>query len=430
MATVQNIIRIRKNAGLRSAALCSFTGYFSKAVSLLLVLYVANTITENDLGILCLFSAGVLLLFPFISMGVPQTPASGLENKETLRQNFSNMIMSAMLVTVFAMGALFILKDKLQQRFMLPSAITLMIPLLALFHFLNRRLSNLVIAKNDSTKYLFITTAKLLAEITLFIFLAGAMEWGFTGCIIAVFISNLIPATYGFLYFKEEGLVTNSFSIKEIAKEAAGNITSAILHAAMLFISLSGIYFTLYYTNDPVQAATFSIVLLIASVSILLCRGMIKHGFVKNYIQQGAVIANKSIVRWDLMFYTGIALLGTGIMIIIFPLVLSQFFRPVHYAGLAYYFFIGAGYFLWAISHVLQTLLLYNKEKKKILWLSLLSFTLTILFNYLFTRTNGAYGAAVTVCIVHGSILIAAIILTRRSLTQILSNNLSKADLS
>ena len=350
------------------------------------------------------------------------------KDKKEFSHFFSTTLVMPMILTLFAMGIFFMFRQQLQQRYSFPAIFVVMIPLITLLNFLNEHLINMVRNSGDPVKYLFINIGRLLAEITLAVFFVGAMELGWMGRVTGIFISYFMIALYAFFYFKEQGFFINSFKRKYLFDELLFSIPIIVMQVSVFFMGSSAGYFIEYFTHDMAQVGIFSIAATFGSVIIVLCTAMLQYSYPKVY----SLLAEKNIdyaaIRWHLLFYAGIMLLGTGIVIIATPLAYKMLLKESYHAGLSYYFFICIGYFFWSISYFLYAFMLYRKEKRKLLMASSLSVLISVLSHSLLVKQWGPYGAAVSMCVVYLVVLLITIFFVRKPLSQLFSNNLYKTE--
>ena len=431
MATINGILKFGRSTEMRSVAVYTFSNFFSKGISFLLLFYFAHALTETDFGLLNLFSNGILFLMPFVSMGILQSANTEYfkKDKKEFSHFFSSTLVMPMIVTLFAMGLFFIFRAQLQQRYSFPTVFVVMIPLITLFNFLNEHLINMVRNSNDPMKYLFINIGRLLAEITLAVFFIGAMEWGWMGRVTGIFISYMMVAVYAFFYFKEQGFIVNGFSKKYLYDELLYSVPIIVMQVGVFCMGSSAGYFIEYFTHDFAQVGVFSIAATFGSIIIVLCTAMLQYTYPKVYSLLSEKKINYAAIRWHFLFYTGVMLLGTGVVVIATPIAYNVTLKQSYHAGLSYYIFICLGYFFWSISYFLYAFMLYNKEKRKLLAASLLSVLISVVSHTLFIKHYGAYGAAVSMCVVYFIVLLITIIFVRKHLTQILSNKSSKTSL-
>lgn len=429
MATLSGILKFGKSREMRSVAIYTFSNFFSKGVSFLLLFYFAHVLTEADFGMLNLFSNGILFLMPFVSMGILQSVNTEYfkKDKQEFSNFFSTTLVMPMVVTLLAMAVFYSFRNELQQRYSLPTVIILLIPLITLFNFLNEHLINMVRNSNDPVKYLFVNIGRLLAEITLAVFFISAMEFGWTGRVLGIFISYLMVAVYAFFYFKERGYTKGLISKKYIYDELLYSVPIIVMQAGVFCMGSSAGYFIEYFTHDLAEVGIFSIAATFGSVIIVLCTAMLQYTYPKVYSLLSEKKIDYAAIRWHFLFYAGIMLLGTGFVVIATPIAYNVILKQSYHTGLSYYFFICIGYFFWSISYFFYAFMLYRKEKRKILAASLLSVLISIVSHALFIQHLGAYGAAVSMCVVYTIVLIITLLLVRKQLMQIISFQPSKS---
>jgi O-antigen/teichoic acid export membrane protein len=429
MATISGILKFGKSREMRSVAIYTFSNFFSKGVSFLLLFYFAHVLTEADFGMLNLFSNGILFLMPFVSMGILQSVNTEYfkKDKQEFSNFFSTTLVMPMMVTLLAMAVFYIFRNELQQRYSLPTVIILLIPLITLFNFLNEHLINMVRNSHDPVKYLFVNIGRLLAEITLAVFFISAMEFGWTGRVMGIFISYLMVAVYAFFYFKERGYTKGVISKKYIYDELLYSVPIIVMQAGVFCMGSSAGYFIEYFTHDLAEVGIFSIAATFGSVIIVLCTAMLQYTYPKVYSLLSEKKIDYAAIRWHFFFYAGVMLLGTGFVVIATPIAYNVILKQSYHAGLSYYFFICLGYFFWSISYFFYAFMLYRKEKRKILTASLLSVLISVVSHALFIKHLGAYGAAISMCVVYTLVLIITLLLVRKQLIQIISFKQSKS---
>lgn len=431
MATLSGILKFGKSAEMRCVAVYTLSNFASKGISFLMLFYFAHVLTETDFGLLNLFSNSILFLMPFVSMGILQSVNAEYfkKDKKEFSHFFSTTLVMPMIITLLAMGVFFAFRQQLQQRYSFPAIFVVMIPLITLFNFLNEHLINMVRNNGDPMKYLFVNIGRLLAEITLAVFFVGAMELGWMGRVTGIFISYLMVAMYAFFYFREQGYIVNTFSKKYLYDELLYSIPIIVMQVGVFCMGSSAGYFIEYFTQDVAQVGVFSIAATFGSVIIVLCTAMLQYTYPKVYSLLGEKKIDYAAIRWHFLFYAGIMLLGTGIVVIATPVAYKLLLKESYHAGISYYFFICLGYFFWSISYFLYAFMLYNKEKRKLLSASSLSVLISILSHTILVKQYGAWGAAVSMCVVYFIVLLITAFFVRKPLTRIISSNPSKAHL-
>jgi O-antigen/teichoic acid export membrane protein len=422
MATISNIFKYSKSYQLKSIAIYTFSNFFNKGISFLLLFYFAHVLTESDFGILNLFSNSILFLMPFISMGILQsanTEFFKLEKNE-FKNFFSTTLLMPIVVMVLSVILLFIFKNELQQRYPFPAVFILLIPVITLFTFLNEHLINMVRNSNDPVKYLFINIGRLLAEITLAVFFISALQYGWIGRVMGIFLSFLFVAGYAFVYFKEQQFLFGKIQKKYIYDELLYSVPIIVMQISVFCMGSSAGYFIEHFTHDYAAVGVFSIAATFGSIIIVLCTALLQYVYPKIYSLLSEKQVDYSAIRKHFLFYAGGMLLGTVAVIIATPLAYKIVLKPSYHAGLSYYFFICIGYFFWSISYFFYAFMLYHKQKRKILAASLLSVMVSSMSHYFFIKQMGAYGAAVSMSIVYFIVLIITVLFVYKQIVPIL----------
>lgn len=428
MAAITGILKLGRGEAMRSVAVYTFANFFSKGISFLLLFYFAHVLTETDFGLLNLFSNGILFLMPFVSMGILQSANTEYfkKDKKEFSTFFSTTLLMPVLITLLSTALFFIFRQSVQQRYSFPTLFIVMIPLITLFNFLNEHLINMVRNNGDPVKYLCINIGRVLAEIALAVFFIGALKWGWMGRATGMFVSYLMVAVYAVFYFKEKGYVVNSFNKKYFIDELWFSIPIIVMQAGVFCMGSSAGYFIEYFTHNLSQVGIFGIASTFGSIIIVLCTALLQYSYPKIYAMLSESRINYIAIRRQFLFYGGVMLLGTGLVIIATPLAYTMLLKASYKEGLTYYTFICAGYFFWSISYLLYSFMLYHKEKKKLLLASVLSVAVSLLSHTFFIQQQGAYGAAVSICLVYFIVLLITIFLVRKQLVLVFSANPTK----
>ena len=425
MATISSIFKYSKSPQLKGIAIYTFSNFFNKGISFLLLFYFAHVLTESDFGILNLFSNSILFLMPFVSMGILQsvnTEFFKLDKKE-FKNFFSTTLLMPVAVTVLAIILLLLFKNQLQQRYPFPSVFILLIPAITLFNFLNEHLINMVRNSNDPIKYLFVNIGRLLVEIVLAVFFISALGYGWMGRVMGIFFSLLFVAAYSFYYFKEQQFIFGRLSKKYIYDELQYSVPIIVMQISVFCMGSSAGYFIEHFTHDFAAVGVFSIAATFGSIIIVLCTALLQYVYPKIYSLLSQKQVDYNAICKYFLFYTGAMLLGTIAVIIATPLAYNIMLKPSYHAGLFYYFFICIGYFFWSISYFFYAFMLYYKQKRKILFASLLSIVVSIAAHYFFIKQLGAFGAAVSMCVVYFIVLIITILFVYKHFILILQTS-------
>ncbi|MES2847509.1 MAG: oligosaccharide flippase family protein [Bacteroidota bacterium] len=420
----KGLSKFGNNAGLRSVAVYTFSNFFSKGISFILLFYFARVFSESDFGMLNLFVNGILFLMPFVSLGILQSASTEFfkKDKKEFSIFFSSTLVMPVIMAMLITGLFFIFRHPLQQWYSFPITFIVLIPLATLFSFLNEHLINMIRNSNEPVKYLYVNIGRLLAEIALAVFFISAYNCGWVGRVTGICISYLMVAMYAFYYFKQRSFLVKSFQKKYVYDELQYSVPIIAMQLAIFFMSASGGYFIKYFTGNYAAVGVFSVAAALASVIPVLGSALTQYVYPKIYGMLSQPRVNYNGICRLFVFYTGAMLLFTIAIISCLPLVYHVALKPSYSEGLSYCYLICIGYFFWSVTYFFYAFMLYHKQKRKILFASALSIIVSVSMHLLFTKKFGAYGAALSICGTYLLVLIATTIIVYKQLLPVFKN--------
>ena len=110
---------------------------------------------------------------------------------------------------------------------------------------------------------------------------------------------------------------------------------------------------------------------------------------------------------------------GTVAVFIFIYIVYYYFLNEKYTGALSYIYYICTGYLIWCLTYFFYSLLLYNKQKKKLMLMSFGNMIISLVCNYVFISRWGAYGGAVATLIIYATVFIFTFFMTMGSLKKI-----------
>jgi len=254
------------------------------------------------------------------------------------------------------------------------------------------------------------------------VFFISALQYGWIGRVMGIFLSFLFVAAYALVYFKEQQFLFGKIQKKYIYDELLYSVPIIVMQISVFCMGSSAGYFIEYFTHDYAAVGVFSIAATFGSIIIVLCTALLQYVYPKIYSLLSEKQVDYSAIRRHFLFYAGTMLLGTIAVIIATPFAYNVVLKSSYHSGLSYYFFICIGYFFWSISYFFYAFMLYHKQKRKILFASLLSILVSVVSHYFFIRQMGAYGAAISMSIVYFIVLIITVLFVYKQLIPLLKS--------
>jgi O-antigen/teichoic acid export membrane protein len=153
---------------------------------------------------------------------------------------------------------------------------------------------------------------------------------------------------------------------------------------------------------------------------------LIQYIFPKIYRMLSTGEANGAQIKKQFFLYFGVLTAGLIGLLITMPLVYTFFVNEKYHAALEYSYLLCIGIYIWCISYFFYSFLLYYKEKRKLLGLSVMAIIVSLICNYFFIREWQVWGAAVSSCVLYAIVFIVTMIFTRHHWLPIFRNNAIK----
>lgn len=401
MSLVSKFKTVYNHPSVKSVGLYTFSNFFSKVVSFLLLFVFTNPlyITPSENGLLSLFSTSLIFLMPFLSLGIIHSTSTDffkLEKKE-FKDFFSTGFLMPVVVMIFSIGILFLCRNMLQQAYGFPPMFVWMIPAVTFLIFCNEQLLGLARDNNEPQVYLKANVTKTILEFGLSLILVVYFSMRWEGRIQGIFISYLITGMYAFYYFNKKGYLFGRIKKKYLYNELIYAVPIMALQASIFAMSASDKFFLSAFSSDNNETVgIYSIACVFAAVVNILSMALIQYIFPKIYAMLSSGHVDYAAIKKFFFGYLGVMAAATLALILVTPLLYKYFINAKYSPALRYSYLLYLGNFLWTLCYFFYSFLLYHKQKKKILILSLCCIVISLSCNYFFISRWMDYGAAVS----------------------------------
>lgn len=406
------------NPSVRSVGIYTFTNFLSKAVSFLLLFVFTNPvyISPSENGLLSLFSTSIIFLMPFLSMGIVHSVSADYYKmgKEEFRDFFTSGFIIPLVVMMIASAVLFFFRDSLQSVYGFPPSFIWLIPAVTFLIFCNEQLLSMARNNNETGVYFRANIGKTILEFGLSFVLVVGLAYRWEGRLAGILVAYLFLAAYAVWYFKSKGYFFGKVKMKFIRSELLYAIPIIALQASIFSMNASDKFFLSHFTTDNNETVgVYSIACVFASVVNILSMALLQYFFPKIYATLSKSAVDYLSLRKMFISYTVIMFAGLALTIICTPVLYHFFINARYHEALKYNYLICIGMFLWSMSYFFYSFLLYNKEKGKLLGLSICCIITSVGCNYFFIRSGSAYGAALAGCISYSMVFMISLIFTR-----------------
>ena len=255
---------------------------------------------------------------------------------------------------------------------------------------------------------------RISLELGLAVILIVLFSFGWLGRVSGLLIALSLVTLYSF-YF----LIKNDYLFGKIRKEIihteikySGPIIMMQLSIFCLFSSDSFLLSAI--TKNNAEVGIYGIACIFGSIIITLGSALIQYMAPKINKELSLKNPDYNVIKNLSKNYFKVMITGWLILLIIVPLVYKLFINPVYWEGSKYFYFLCTGYFFWTISAFLYTFLLFHKKKGKLFFLASLSMLISLVGNYYFIQTKGAWGASISVCLSYFLVLLLSLLFTKK----------------
>ena len=418
-----------KSPAFKSAGIYTFSNFFAKSVAFLLLFIYSNprymSVDEN--GLLNLLSSSVFILMPFLSLGIIQATSVDFFKlkKEAFRDFFTTGFLIPVITMFIGIACLYVFRSELKETYGFPVSFVLLIPVLTFLGFCNEQYVTLIRSNNEPVTYFKASMLRLFIEISISITLVVGFEWRWEGRVTGILIANTFLLGVAFFYFRKKGFLFGRIRMKYIKENILYALPIIVMQFSIFCLSASDKFFLSYFTDNNV-VGIYGYASVFAAVVTIACSALISYVMPRIYLCLSEPVINYKKVKKYFKFYAGCSFATLLGVIIFTPVLYKYFINSIYYPGLKYMYLIAIGYFLWSISYFFYSFILYNKQKKKILFLSLASICISLICNYIFIKQWNAKGAAISVCISYFMVLVVTLLASYKNVRFIFMNGENK----
>lgn len=415
-----------KGDAFKSAGIYTFSNFFGKAVGFLLVFIYSNPkyISVDENGLLNLLNSSTLILMPFLSMGIVQSTSVDFFklNKEDFRDFLTSGFVMPLIVMLLSFAGLYLFKDKLESGYNFPASFVFVIPVITFFSFCNEQFVSLIRNNDEPFTFFKASMLRLFLEIGISITLVVAFAWRWQGRVTGMIAAQFTLAIVAYLYFKKKGYLFGKIKKNYLKAELLYALPMIVMQCSIFCLSSSDKFFLSYFSDNKI-VGIYGYACIFAAIVTIGCSALLNYVMPKIYSALSQPVVNYTKVRKYLKFYALVSFSILVIVVAITPVLYKYFINNSYYPGLKYIYIIGMGYFFWGITSFFYSFMLYNKQKAKIVLLSVFSICISFTSNYFFIKNWGLPGAALSVLISYFIVLIVTLLASAKDVKFLYSAN-------
>jgi len=362
-----------------------FTNFFSKGVSFLLIPLFTNPayLSPVDNGVLSLFASNMILIAPFITLGMIQSSTADYfkKTKDAFAASFTTHFFMAFFMMLLAMIVLYIFKESLWENFGLPVSFIFIIPALSFLIFCSEQLFTLVRNRNEVNRYALMGISKSIIEYALSVVLIVFFFTGWTGRIWGIAISLISVNLLGIWYYIKNDYIRFSFRKQHIWDELKFGLPIFVFQLCVFMLGATNKLFLAIFNVDKAELGIYAIACILGTMVGTIAQSILLYVQPQLYKSISSGEATWQSARR--IFFNYIKMLSVLSLACVAVAVFAYYFliNKIYLPGMKYFFVVAFQAFVWALNYFVFLFLLYHKEKRKILTVALISIGCSIVIN-------------------------------------------------
>lgn len=386
------------NPAYKSVGIYIFTNFFSKGVSFLLIPLFTNPryLTPTDNGMLSLFSSNLMLLTPFICLGMVQSATADYfkKTKAGFTATFSTNFIFSFVLTLLTTLVLFIFKEVLQEKFEFPSSFIYIIPGIAFLVFLSEQLFALVRNRNEVKNYALFGICKTLIEYGVSIVLIVFLFHGWVGRIWGIAISLIAVNLTGFFYYQRNRYLSFKINMAHVWEEIKFGIPVFAFQFCVFLLGSTNKIFLAIFDVDKYKLGIYAVACVFGSLIGTISQSILLYAQPKLYQSISSGEATLASSRKGFGTFLKMLVLISIPCILFVLLLYNTVVNRIYMEGIPFFLLVALSSFIWGLNNYIFLFLLYHKEKRKILTLALISIACSLIVNIVMVKNFMILGDA------------------------------------
>lgn len=383
---LQSIKSILLKTSFKQVAIYTITASLCKAISFAALPFFVNILSAGDIGILTIFSNCIVFLTPIISLGTLYTISIDYFklSKEKYAEKFSAGILIPIVFSLLLVPVLYIFSAPLARGFNFQPTFFWLIPLCLFLNFCFEAFIILMRNQNNVRLFTIVSLVKILLEIGLSIFFIFFIYKNWYSRALGYLLSGVVIGVLFFLHIRKNKFLVKRVNYLTLKKELYFGLSGLILQTAIFFLNSSDKFFAMAFFGKE-KAGYYSVASTFAAIQYIVCAALLQYLTPVLYKNFAKLQTWRNLQHLYYKFF--LAMFVTLIGVTIFTYMIYHFILKTEYKEYACFSYIlGAGSFLWAIGSVFLQYIIFNKNKKVIFHVSILTIFISVVVNYLASK--------------------------------------------
>ena len=379
---LQKIQSILLKSSFRQVGLYTVTGALSKVISFAALPFFVNTLTEGDIGILNIFNSSIVFLTPVISMGVLYTIS--VDYFKLSKPDYAAVFSTSLIIPAFfsflLIPVFYIFWQPLDRAFSFQYEFIWLIPLSLFCNFCFEAFIILLRMQNNLKLFATISLLKMLVEIVLSVLLLIYIFPNWYSRAMGYFLSAGLIAVLFFFHIKNKGFLIKKIDYKVLKGELLFGLSGLLLQTAVFFIGTSDKFFVMSFFGKE-QAGFYAVAATFATIQYIVSSSLMQYlqpVLYTNFSGNKPWAAIKGLyVKYSL------AMFGTMLALLLFAFIVYKYLLKGSYQeNIHYFYLLSISSFIWSVTNIFLQYIIFNKHKKIITQLSVMSIVFSLAINF------------------------------------------------
>jgi O-antigen/teichoic acid export membrane protein len=387
---------------LKSFMIYGATIFFNAAISFATFSLLTHHLSDTDYGIINLYGSSLLLLIPFIGVGVQYALSVDYfrQSHEAYRKHFTNALLIPAATCLLFTLVLLLFHAPVVRFIHASFFFVLLLPLTGFLTIMNDIMLSLIRNKEKHLLFAGYSIAKNVLEIglTLLFILALSYRWeGRLGSTLLTLTAFLLVSV---LLIRRWRLYGGGWDKAEVKKLFVAGLPFVPERLAIFVLMYSDRFFINYYEGTD-DVGSYSAGAQIAIIVNLLILTLNNTFYPVLFRKLSLPEIDRNEIRKVCYAFVGISAVLTVCVILAIPFIFELFIGPEFQSGQRYAVNLTIANFFWSVYSLFLGFLLSYKKNRLIMSISIFGMIVSLILNFFNVRLFGALGATYTGMIVY-----------------------------
>jgi O-antigen/teichoic acid export membrane protein len=316
-------------------------------------------------------------------LGMIQTTSTYFykKSKSEFANSFTTSFIIALFFTIISIIVLYLSKNYIQSKFDFPTQFIFLIPFLVFLTFSSEQVFTVMRNRNEVKQYTILGISKSIVEYGVSVILIVVLFQGWLGRIWGITISLILINIFALYYFYKNDYLHFKFNKQIIWEEIKFGAPVLVYQLSIFLAGSSNKLILAAYNVDKGELGIYSIACVLGSMIGVIAQSVMLYIQPKLFKSISSGQATLQSVKHDFFSLVKILTAFSLVCVVVVLFAYAFVINKVYSKGIMYFFIVAIGSYIWNLNNYIFLFLLYHRQKKKILYISLLSIVFSLSIN-------------------------------------------------